>query len=88
MSPVASQPSPSIASAVAAVADAEKGELAKAFVVLRPDHDADPAALDRHCRAHLAPYKVPRLFAFVDDLPKTSTGKIMRRALQPERMSQ
>ncbi|MBY8822163.1 AMP-binding protein [Sphingomonas colocasiae] len=80
---------PSVAMvAVAAVADAEKGELAKAFVVLRPDHAADAAALDRHCRAHLAPYKVPRLFAFVDDLPKTSTGKILRRALQPERMSQ
>lgn len=67
--------------AVASVDDAEKGELAKAFIVLRAGQQVDAAELQRHCRAHLAPYKVPRLFAFVDDLPKTSTGKIMRRAL-------
>jgi len=33
------------------------------------------------CRQHLAAYKVPRELQFVDDLPKTSTGKIMRRRL-------
>ena len=74
---------PAIAmAAVAAVEDPEKGELAKAFIVLRPDAVCDEAELREHCRRHLASYKVPRLFAFVDDLPKTSTGKIMRRALR------
>ena len=68
--------------AVASVADAEKGELAKAFVVLRPGLRCDQEELAAHCRKHLAPYKVPRQFAFVDDLPKTSTGKILRRALR------
>jgi long-chain acyl-CoA synthetase len=68
--------------AVAAVADAEKGELATAFVVLRPDTACDAETLSIHCRQHLAAYKVPRAFVFVDDLPKTSTGKILRRALR------
>ena len=68
-------------SAVAGVADDEKGEVAQAFIVLAAGHDADADALDKHCRAGLAAYKVPRRYAFVTDLPKTSTGKIMRRAL-------
>jgi long-chain acyl-CoA synthetase len=68
--------------AVASVGDAEKGELAKAFVVLRPGQQCDAETLLLHCRQHLAAYKVPRMVAFVDDLPKTSTGKIMRRALR------
>ena len=69
-------------SAVASISDAEKGELAKAFVVLRPDAACDAAELAAHCRERLAAYKVPGVFAFVDDLPKTSTGKILRRALR------
>ena len=35
-----------------------------------------------YCREHLAAYKVPRVVQFVDDLPKTSTGKVMRRELK------
>ena len=35
-----------------------------------------------YCREHLAAYKVPRAVQFVDDLPKTSTGKVMRRELK------
>lgn len=69
-------------SAVASVRDDEKGELAKAFVVLRAGATCDAAELAAHCRGRLAAYKVPRAFAFVDDLPKTSTGKILRRALR------
>lgn len=68
--------------AVAPVEDVEKGELAKAFVVLRPGAACDAAALAAHCRQHLAAYKQPRAYEFVDDLPRTSTGKIMRRALR------
>lgn len=67
--------------AVAAVPDAGKGELPKAYIVLRPGRQASEAEIIGHCRQHLAAYKAPRLVAFVDDLPKTSTGKIMRRAL-------
>ncbi len=60
-----------------------KGEVPHAYVVLKPDAGkVDHAdAIIEHCRAFLAPYKIPRAVSFVDDLPKNSTGKIMRRAL-------
>jgi long-chain acyl-CoA synthetase len=67
--------------AVAGVADEAKGELAVAYVVVKPGQSVDSEALMSHCRAELAAYKVPRAVQFVADLPKTSTGKIMRRAL-------
>jgi long-chain acyl-CoA synthetase len=67
--------------AVGSVPDEEKGELAKAYIVLRDGAVADSKAIVDYCRTRLAPYKLPRHIAFVDDLPKTSTGKIMRRAL-------
>jgi long-chain acyl-CoA synthetase len=67
--------------AVGRVPDAVKGELARAYVVLRPGASASESVLIEHCRTQLAPYKLPRSVAFVDDLPKTSTGKIMRREL-------
>ncbi len=62
--------------------DAMKGEIAKAYVVLKPGETADEESIITHCRAHLAAYKVPRQVQFVDDVPKTSTGKIMRRELK------
>ena len=67
--------------AVGSISDAEKGELAKAYIV--PKTGAKPNADDiiGYCRQHLAAYKVPRAVQFVDDLPKTSTGKVMRREL-------
>ena len=70
--------------AVIGVPDDEKGELAHAYVVLHRDAGVDEAGLLVHCRQHLAAYKMPRRMWFVDDLPRTSTGKIMRRALRDE----
>ena len=61
--------------------DEVKGELAKAFVVLKPGEKATEQEILSFCREHLANYKVPRGVYFVDDLPKTSTGKVMRRKL-------
>jgi long-chain acyl-CoA synthetase len=69
-------------SAVGPVADAVKGELARAYVVLRAGAAATEAELIDFCRPHLAAYKLPRSVRFVADLPKTSTGKIMRRELR------
>lgn len=68
--------------AVVGIPDDEKGEVPVAHIVLLPKAEADAAAVLAHCRAHLAAYKVPRAVHFVDDLPKTSTGKIMRRELK------
>lgn len=58
-----------------------KGEVPHAYVVLKAGNDLDPTAIIDHCRTLLAPYKLPRAVTFVDDLPKNSTGKIMRRML-------
>lgn len=68
-------------SAVGRVPDETKGELAKAYIVLKPGVEATEDDINAFCREHMAAYKRPRLVQFVDDLPKTSTGKIMRREL-------
>jgi long-chain acyl-CoA synthetase len=69
-------------SAIGPIADAVKGELARAYVVLRAGASVTEAELIDFCRPHLATYKLPRSVRFVADLPKTSTGKIMRRELR------
>ena len=56
-----------------------------AFVVLKPGYTASPdmaESLKKHVKALLAPYKYPRWFEFVDELPKTATGKIQRFKLR------
>ncbi|WP_443201141.1 AMP-binding enzyme [Pseudomonas sp. 25571] len=68
--------------AVGSVPDATKGELAKAYIVKRQGIEVDLADVEQHCRKRLAAYKVPRFFAFVEDLPKTASGKVMRRKLR------
>jgi len=59
-----------------------KGEVAKAYVVLKPGATATTDDILAYCRTQLAAYKVPRSVQFVADLPKTSSGKIMRRELK------
>ena len=68
--------------AVASVPDETHGERARAYVVLRPDATATETQIIEPCRPHLAAYKLPRSVRFVPDLPKTSTGKVMRRELK------
>ena len=63
------------------VPDAVKGELACAYVVLVAGASATEEELIGYAGEHLAAYKRPRLVRFVDSLPATSTGKIMRREL-------
>ena len=65
--------------------DDERGQLVKAFVVLKPGFDAGPelaAALQAFVKASIAPYKYPRAVVFVDALPRTETGKLQRFALR------
>jgi len=68
--------------AVGSIPDEEKGELAKAYIVPKTGITPDTDDIIAYCRKHLAAYKVPRAVQFVDDLPKTSTGKVMRRELK------
>jgi long-chain acyl-CoA synthetase len=67
---------------VGAKPDATKGEIAKAYIVLKSGASADAAGVIDYCRQHLAAYKVPREVQFVPALPTTSSGKIMRRELK------
>ena len=78
---VASHPAVAMV-AVGSVPDETHGELARAYVVLRPGATATETQIIEHCRLHLAAYKLPRSVRFVPDLPKTSTGKVMRRELK------
>ena len=71
--------------AAVASPDAQRGEVVKAFVVLVSEAVASDALVDelqQHVRATTAPYKYPRKIEFVDELPKTLTGKILRRELR------
>jgi len=78
---VAAHPSVALV-AVGGIPDQLKGEIAKAYVVLKPGATADAEGILALCRRELAAYKVPRTVQFVADLPRTSSGKIMRRELR------
>ena len=69
---------------VAGVPDAVKGEVARAWVVLKAGQTATEDELRAYCRERLAPYKVPAKVEFRTDLPKTMVGKVLRRVLVEE----
>jgi long-chain acyl-CoA synthetase len=64
------------------VPDSTRGETVKSFVVLREGHAATADDLIEHCRRELAAYKRPRSIEFIDELPKSSALKILRRELR------
>lgn len=72
-------------SAVVGSPDVDRGNIVKAFVVLRPGFEPSPALvkeLQEHCKRVTAPYKYPRAIEFVAELPKTRSGKIRRVELR------
>ena len=77
---LASHPDVALA-AVGKEDDELKGEIAKAYVVLKEQAKISEQELIDFCHETLAAYKCPRKIKFVKDVPKTSTGKIMRREL-------
>jgi long-chain acyl-CoA synthetase len=68
--------------AVVGVPDEYRGETVKAFVSLKSGATTTPDELIEFCKAQMAAYKYPRSVEIVDELPKTVTGKILRRELR------
>ena len=65
--------------------DEERGQIVKAYVVLKPGFAGDAAmasALQDHVKATIAPYKYPRAIEFLATLPRTETGKLQRFRLR------
>ena len=76
--------------AVVAAPDEERGAVVRAVVVLRDGYAASDALvreLQDHVKSQTAPYKYPRIVDFVDELPKTASGKVRRAALRPRASS-
>lgn len=61
--------------------DELKGEIAKAYIITKDEAEVDEESILLFCRERLAAYKCPRAIQFVNNIPTTSTGKIMRREL-------
>ena len=70
--------------AVIGMPDAYRGETIKAVISLKPGHETTPEAIKAFARERMAAYKYPRFVEIVDELPKTTSGKIMRRALKTD----
>ncbi|MCM3611424.1 long-chain-fatty-acid--CoA ligase [Planococcus sp. MERTA32b] len=69
---------------VAGIPDPYRGETVKAYIVLKEGKSITEDELDAYCREHLAAFKVPRIYEFRTELPKTAVGKILRRSLIDE----
>ncbi|MGQ9787481.1 MAG: AMP-binding enzyme, partial [Anaerolineae bacterium] len=74
--------------AVIGLPDELRGEKVAAYVVLKPGEQATAVELRDFCRAHLAAYKVPRVVHFRASLPLSPAGKVPRRVLREEILSQ
>ena len=68
--------------AVISVADSKWGEVPKAVVVAKPGCKVREAELIEFCRSRLAHYKCPQSIEFCESLPKTATGKVLKRELR------
>ncbi|MDT2005464.1 long-chain fatty acid--CoA ligase [Rhodococcus opacus] len=71
-----------IEAAVIGVPHPRWGEVPKAFVVLRPGSTVDEDSLKEFCRGRLAKYKVPSSIVYIESLPRTPSGKILKRELR------
>ena len=71
-----------VESAVIGVADRRFGEAVSAVIVVRAGETLTPTEVVEHCRAHLASYKTPRYIAFVEELPRSATAKVLKQSIR------
>jgi acetyl-CoA synthetase/medium-chain acyl-CoA synthetase len=74
-----------VESAVVPLPDEDRGSIVKAYIVVGPDHEASEELakeIQDYCKAQTAPYKYPRSIEFIEELPKTTSGKIRRVELR------
>jgi len=74
--------------AVIGLPDEEKGELAGAFIILKSGHTASEEQIITYCKDRMAVYKAPRKVTFVDELPRSPSGKILKRLLRDQHGTQ
>ncbi len=72
---------------VVGIPDPYRGETVKAYIVPKEGETPTAEEIEAFCRERLAAYKVPKLWEFRKDLPKTMVGKILRRALREQEMA-
>ncbi|MDA8403404.1 MAG: long-chain fatty acid--CoA ligase [Desulfobacteraceae bacterium] len=69
------------------IPDPYRGETVKAFVVVKKGEQLTDMEVIDYCKQHLAPYKIPKLVEFVEGLPKSAVGKILRRELRDRELA-
>jgi long-chain acyl-CoA synthetase len=76
-----------VEAAVIGVPDEKRGETVKAFVVLHEGQTATEDEIIAFCRERMAAYRIPRMVEFIDELPKTVIGKVLRRELRDKELA-
>jgi len=69
------------------VPDPKRGETVKSFIVLQPGKSLSEEQIDAYCRENLAAYKVPRQIEYMDELPKSTVLKVLRRELRDRELA-
>jgi long-chain acyl-CoA synthetase len=64
------------------VPDSYRGETVKAYIVVKPGQTLSADEVIAFCKERLSPYKVPKQIEFINELPKSAVGKILRRELR------
>jgi len=74
--------------ALVGMPDELKGEAVKAFIVLKEGEKGTAEEIQEFCRERMAPYKVPTVVEFVEEIPRSASGKALRRLLREREMEQ